>query len=398
MKNRYRKIKYVALALCALTLTLAFSSCKARPLASTKLAKTEVGKVGEYTVLYDEFYFLASNCVSELKDDYKDDPEGLKKAVWDKVSENITDNYAVLELCKKEGISYDEDELKDDVNTAIKFDIENYYDGSRRDYFDSQIKAGLTDRCLRFYTEVDILYSKLGSLYLESGVLPNTDEKMIDYIQENFVHTWHIAAFVNEGETREENLQKIEEAKALLESGTSMYRLIGSKYNEDVTTDYLSDTYGYYFPRGVMDEAYEQAAFSVKVGESAIVESKAKNGNGEYVDCIYLIQRLSTTSEENEKEIRNNLDTLSDMAAGAYASQQKENMKATLSFSPNDFAKSLDVTDLEPVKNGVDYQPILIAVACVCSAVVIVVAILVYRNVRLKKFQSSIRKSKQPEK
>ena len=42
-----------------------------------------------------------------------------------------------------------------------------------------------------------------------------------------------------------------------------MYELIGSEYNEDVTPEYLADTYGYYFPRGIMDEKYEEAAFGM---------------------------------------------------------------------------------------------------------------------------------------
>ena len=128
MKNNHGIIKTLALTLALLTLLLALCSCKGRPLAATSLAKTEVGKVGEYTVYYDEFYFLASNYASGLKGEYKNDPEGLKEAVWKAVNENITENYAILKLCENEGISYDEKELKEDIETAITLDIENEFE------------------------------------------------------------------------------------------------------------------------------------------------------------------------------------------------------------------------------------------------------------------------------
>ena len=393
MKNNYRIVRYIALALAVLTLLLAFTACKARPLATTKLAKTEVGKVGEYTVYYDELYFLASNYAAGLKDKYKDDPEGYSEAVWESVYENITENYAILELCKNEGLVYDAAELESDVKSAIELDIKSEFDGSRSAYFKSQEAAGLTDRYVRFLTEVSLRYGKLGTQMRNDGDIPNDDAALISYIQKNFVHTWHIAVFVNDGETREENLAKIEEAQELLNNGTqSMYKLIGSKYNEDVTLDYLSDAYGYYFPRGIMDEKYEAAAFSINVGDNIIVESMAENGAGEYVECFYLIERLPTTSEESKVEIEKNLRTLSDYVGDAIINEKKDAVKATLSFTPNDFAKSLDITNLEPAENGVDYQMILAIVCSVLAAGAVVAAIIIIRSVRTRRFQQLIKK------
>lgn len=393
MKNNHGIIKTLSLAVALLMLLLSLCSCKARPLAVNSLSETEVGKVGKYTVYYDELYFLASNYAAGLRDDYKDDPEGLKAAIWKSVNENITENYAILTLCESENVSYDDKELKKDVETAIELDIKNEFDGNRGDYFKSQLAVGLTDRYVRFVTGVNLRYGKLGTQYRENGIIPNSDESLVSYIQKNFAHTWHIAVFVNEGETREENLEKLQEAQKLLNDGTyTMYKLIGSKYNEDVTPDYLSDAYGYYFPRGIMDEKYEDAAFSMKVGDNVIVESKAQNGKGEYVDCFYLIEKLSTTSEASKVEIENNLNTLSDYVGDAIINDKKEAVQATLSFEPNDYARSLDISDLEPVKNGIDYQ-LIIAVSCsVVAVAAVVVAIVLIRRARTRRFQSLIKK------
>ena len=391
---KFGSVKYKAiLKAVSLALVFIFALSSLCACSSSTDEKKVVGKVGDFEVCYDELYFLASNYAAGLRDDYKDDPEGLKEAVWKAVNENITENYAILKLCENEGISYDEKELKKDIETAITLDIENEFDGSRSKYFKSQREVGLTDRYVRFITGVNLRYGKLGTQYHDDGVIPNNDDQLVSYIQKNFAHTWHIAVFVNDGETREENLAKIEEAQKLLNDGTySMYKLIGSKYNEDVTPDYLSDAYGYYFPRGIMDEKYEDAAFSMAVGDNTIVETRAQNSKGEYVDCFYLIEKLSTTSEASKVEIENNLGTLTDYVGDAIINDKKEAVQTTLSFEPNDFAKSLDVSNLEPVKNGADYQLIIAIVCTVVAVATVAVAIILIRRARTRRFQSLIKK------
>ena len=112
MLKNHSHIRYIALITLSMMLLLTLSSCKARPLAQDKLAKTEVGKVGEYSVLYEELYFLASNYAKGIKTSSSLDGSALNDAIWESVNENITENYAILELCKKEGILYDEKALK----------------------------------------------------------------------------------------------------------------------------------------------------------------------------------------------------------------------------------------------------------------------------------------------
>ncbi len=393
MTEKHGSVKrYIALLLVVLILTFSLVSCKGRPLAQSKLAKTEVGSVGEYTVLYEELYFLAHNYAQGLKDIYDDDA-ALDAAIWDAVNENITENYAILELCRQEGITYDEKALREDVSAAIEVDIEAEYDGSRKDYFESQLNVGLTDHYVRFITGINLLYSELATEYRSNGTIPSSADVLVPYIQENFAHTWHIAVFINNEDEREEKLAKIEEARKLLEDGTSMYKLIGSQYNEDVTLDYLSDAYGYYFPRGIMDEKYEEAAFNLKVGEHAIVESRAENGNGDTVPCIYLIERLSSTDDASKQEIEKNLQTLSSSLSDAIINDKKETVKQQLSFTPNEYAKSLDISELEPVKNGVDYQMIIFVSLTVVSCALIITAIILIGRARTKRFQKSIKKA-----
>ena len=392
MSTKYKFLKRSALLLALLMLSLSLVGCTGRPLAQTKLARTEVGKVGDHTILYEELYFLATNYKRSYADSYKDDPEGLKNAVWDAVNENITENYAILDLCKTEGLEYNEKKLRGDVSDSIALDIEASFGGSRKEYFDSQAEFGLTDHYVRFITGVNILYSEYAAKVNNGELIPATDTERVKYVQDNFAHTWHIAVFVNEGEDRAKKLEKIKAAEKLLESGTSMYELIGSEYNEDVTPEYLADTYGYYFPRGIMDEKYEDAAFDMKVGDHEIVESYAENPYGQTVECFYLIEKLSTTTDAAKTEIEKNIVLLSGMMSDAAINQRKEEIKDGLSFEPNDFAKSLDILALEPAENGADYQVILTVVLALLACVIIAVAMVIIRRVRMKSFQKSITK------
>lgn len=392
MKSKYKAIKALALVLVTLMLATTLSACAGRPLAQTKLARTEVGSVGDYTVLYEELYFLATNYKKSYEDSYKDDPDGLRKAIWDDINENITENYAILELCKTAGLEYDESKLRGDVANSVALDIEASFGGSRKEYFDSQVEFGLTDHYVRFITGVSLLYSEYAAKANNGELIPSTDAERVKYVQDNFAHTWHIAVFVNDGEDRAKKLEKIKNAEKLLEDGESMYELIGSEYNEDVTPEYLADTYGYYFPRGIMDEKYEDAAFDMNVGDHRIVESYAENAYGQRVECFYLIEKLSTTTDAAKVEIEKNIATLSQMMSDAAINQKKEDIKASLSFEPNDFAKSLDVLALEPVENGADYQVILTVVIAALLCIALAVTVVIMRRVRMRKFQNSIAK------
>lgn len=390
MKLRSRSfIKYIALALVLVTLSLSAVSCAARPLAQTKLAGTEVGNVGKYSVEYEELYFLAHNYCEAIKDDYKNDPEGLEKAVWEYVEQNITTNYAILALCEKEGLAYDERELSKDVKKQIELTIDSAFGGSRSEYLKSQRAEGLTDHYVRFITGVDILYGQLKTKYLENGTVPNTDYALTDYIMNNFVHTWHVAILVDEGDDRDKELAKAEDILSKLDSGSSVYDLIKAGYSEDLTPDPSSAYYGHYFPKGIMNEDYERAAFSLKVGEySNIVTTTAQNNSGQYVECFYIIERLPN----NETEIKGNFDALCENVSSALVAEKMEEIKATLVFEENDFARSLDITALESVRNGADYQLILTVSLSVLGCAAILAAIIIIRRIRIKRFHSSIKK------
>ena len=377
-------LKTVSLALILIIISTSLFSCSPRPLAQSKLAKQVIGTVGSHDVYYEELYFLANGYKDTAIANHGDDSEAVNKAILDYVSENIIENYAVLDFCAAEGLDYKEKELRSDVNKEIELIMNSYFNGDKKAYFESQLNEGMTDHYFRFCTGIDILYGKLATKYQTDGKIPNTDSDIKNYIKENFVHTIHVAVYVDKNDDREKEYAKILEAKKLLDSGNSIYKVIGSKYNENLVTESLSNADGYYFPRGIMEKDYEDAAFSLKnVGDRTdIITSVGKSPSGAYVECFYIIEKL----EVKNSEIEANFTYLSDMVKDSIIAKEKENYRKNLSFTPNDYMWSLDLSNLEAPKNGADYTMIIAIVASVLSVASIIVAIFVFRTVRAKKF------------
>ncbi|MBO7303011.1 MAG: hypothetical protein J6U68_02365 [Clostridia bacterium] len=378
-------LRFFSFILIFILLLGALTSCgDARPLAQGKLAKTTVGTVGSHDVPYEEFYYLANNYYAFAKDKYGDDTEAIDKYVWDSINENIITNYAIIDLCAAEGLEYDEGALRADVESSIEKTILSSFDGDRGAFLDSLLASGITDHYYRFCIGVDILYARLATKYQESGKVPTTDEAITSHIKENFIHTWHIAIYVDEGDDYEEELAKAKEAKRLLDDGNSIYTLTKNGINEDLMLSSLSGVDGYYFSKGMMDKDYENAAFDLeKVGDrSDIVISYGEAPSGNYVKCFYIIEKLAV----KDSEIKENFTDLSDMVKDSILASDLEKYESQLSFTPNDYASSLNFASLEAPKNGADYQVIIAICVSIASVILIVVAIFVFRSVRAKRF------------
>ena len=384
-----KSIRFLSFFLIIIILSLSLFSCGARPLAQSKLAGTKVGKVGSHDVYYEELYCLANSYLPVAKANHGEDSVAVKEAVWDYVKENIPINYAILDLCAAEGIEYNEKALQGEINNAIEIEIEASFDGDRDAYLNSQLEEGITDHYYRFCLGIDAIYKKLAEKYQEEGKIPTSDEDVIKYVKENFVHTWHIAVYVDKNDDRDTEYAKIHEAKRLLDSGNSMYKLFGSAYNENIAYESLVNTDGYYFPKGIMEKDYEAAAFSLKNNgdRTDIITSRAKSPtSGSYVECFYIIEKLPI----KDTEINDNFNYLSDMIRETVVTDGLNDHLEKLSFEPNEYALSLDLTALEAPTNGADYQVIIIVTASIASIALIICGIFIFRHVRAKRFKKAL--------
>ena len=204
---------------------------------------------------------------------------------------------------------------------------------------------------------------------LEKSDVVNDNQKMKDIVKSEFARTWHIAVINDKGESIEQNRAKAEEALAKLRDGSmSMYKLIGSQYNEDIS---ITDLDGIYFARGSMEQEYEKAAFALEVGAvSDVVETDG---------AFYVIQRL----EIEDAYVEKNLYDLREKYIGSVIYEKLEKKKNELKFEPNEFAKELDIANLEEsAGNGLVIALVIGAVALVVAGAVIGVILVRKRRTR----------------
>lgn len=369
--ERFSRLLCSCLALI-LTASL-LSSCGSRKLSPTKTARQVVGNVGEYEVTYEELYFLASN--------YKTD--GMtEEALWELVNENIVKSYAILTLCEQAGVEYDEKELKNDIDDYIDNMIATEF-GDRSEYVRSLEENGATEHYMRASAAVELYYAKLPSALALNGELAVDEKSVTEHIKNNFVRTHHFLIANNEGDDAEKNLELAKSCLAELDAGrTTVYKLIGSKYNEDI----MPAANGYTFARGSMAEAYENAAFSLKVGEhSGIVTAKGELANGEYVDCYYIIERLKL----DDSYISEHFSELYDSYTYSVIDERLEKLCSELKFTST---YDGDILSLE--YPGVGNDVTVTVVICCCAAAVVGIAVACVLLVHRSKKKRALAKSR----
>lgn len=373
--------KLIALVLMLTMALPLLGACASRAVPSGELALTEIGTVDGQAVLYEELYFLVHNDLSALKDKYGADTEGLKQELGDMVSQQLVQNYARLRLCENMGLAFDEKDLADEAQAYVDALIEESFEGDRNAYLNGLREVGMTDHYLRFTAMVDALYDRLPTVYGEANKIPVTNDEIRNYVKQNFVRTRHIAVLVEAGESYEENYQKAEAALALLQSGESMHSLIGSRYNEDIT---LTTTDGFYFARGSMEEAYEEAAFALKEQEySGIVEAVGQsNLTGDGVPCFYIIERLPI----EDGYVNRHLTELGDDCADAIIAADLALLIDSMHFTPNEAYQALNLCALAFPEPAIDWPYIFFWIALVLVSVAIVIgAIFLIRHWRRRR-------------
>lgn len=378
MKNNIF-IKAMALLLIVVMMIPMITGCSVRKVPAGKLALTPVGTVNGKEVLYEELFYLSANYLPILKKKYGDDIEGLKKELRDTVYENIVTNYAILDLCEKAGVSLDEKALSEKVQTELDTLVKSECNGSRSKYRDMLKSANMTDHYMRETLKTDLLYSELPAKYAAEGIVPANEDAILAYALENFIRTKHIAILVEDGESREENLQKATAALEAYNAGKyTFFQLIGSEYNEDLSPQTSDD--GYYSAKGSMEKTYEDAASALEINAvSGIVEGTGmSNITGSTVPCFYIIQRL----EIEKNYITKNLADIQDKCADAIIMEKIDQTKEALEFKPNDFCSSLDLTSLEYPKDAFDFFVFFVSFACtlVVGGIALSVAFIIMRR------------------
>lgn len=335
---KYRNITRILSALAALCLLFSLVSCgKARPIRSTKAELTPVGTVAGHEVLYEELRYLTLKYreamamtygetiwdTAESRETYRAE---LEKAVLD----NITSNYAVLALCDEVQIKHTEKAIEEAVQKYVQETVDQL--GGMKAYREQMATEFLTDHFFRFSLAVSFCETELLYVYTDDlGLIEREEDKIYDMIMGgDFVRTLHIYIENNPGEDVEKNRALAQDIRRQLDEGEKFNTLIG-RHSEDF---HMTTTNGYYFTHGEMIEEYEEAAFALPIGGiSDVVETPSG---------FYIIQRLEPQTEY----VMTNLDTLIDQYQYAVLYSMIDAKQAELSFSWNDYGKTLDLTTL----------------------------------------------------
>ncbi len=337
-----------ALLLALLMLSAALLSCGVSQDPAKPDEKTVIGTIDGREVYYDELYFLVCRYMESAKRAVGEDKEALQTELDRLFRENVLTSYAILRLCENHGLTLEDKEWKDKIDTEVKEYVRDDFEDDQA-LFDEELKAmGISKRYLRFVLGTDLLYNQLLYVYPEKGLVPSDEAELTERIRKEFIHVYHIVIFDDEGDDPVKNLEKIEAAQALLKSGKKdMYDLIHEGYTEDFSDVSAS---GEYIARGTMDEAYEKAAFSLRDGEvSDVIKTTGVNNNGQVVPCYYVIQRFGY-DEAYEKYLNTHFSELANEYYGSVIATDLAEIEKTLSFEPNELYKSLDLTALAEPK------------------------------------------------
>lgn len=278
MKKTYVKILSCVSA-ASFLLTLPSCGDSKKKLESTKEDKTVVMTVGEYEVPLELYKYVALN----TKSDYE---KGDRSDIWlgesgaaklseleDSINETIVHLYTTLYVCDEYGISPDDSYITD----ALDIQMDAIYEGYDNDYdvYAEEIaEYHMNDSVYRFITRNDILSEELIHKMMDDKVIPSTDEELEGIISgPDFIHVKQILISNDNGNSEEENLALADDILKKLNNGADFDEMI-QQYGGDL---YLFNTdNGYYISRGSYHEAFEEAAFSLEIGEiSGIVKTDA---------------------------------------------------------------------------------------------------------------------------
>ena len=284
--DRSRPARALALVLTVLMLTALLVSCgAARPVSPSRQDKTVVATCAGYDICYDELRYVTLSFKDELAARYGEDiwTDADKAATYlpqltEKVTEALKISPAILDMSLEFGI-----EVDDDIEDAVQDEIESMIEqlGDRKTYLDMIDELYMTDRFVRYNIATDLCESQLAQALATAGLILDTEADFLVYAMDDEVMcaTYQILIQNDAGDDIEANRALAEEVLGKIRSGTELTSLIGSIYNEDI----YAPAKPYYFMKGEYDEAYEQTAFALAVGEtSGIIETD---------DGFYIIER-----------------------------------------------------------------------------------------------------------
>ncbi len=354
-------LSFISLSLAALLLCGGLVGCsQIQPIKGTKEELTPVGTVSDdagvsYDVLYEEFRYVTLLYKKSIAKTYGYDNTSIwqdaafaaehEQELQTAVYANLRNNYAILQLCSFFEIDTDSDELNEQVQKDIEETVNAACNGSMSEYKTWLAENNLTDHYLRFlfansFLESAVYYALADNrIYMEYNTQNLSAYKQ--YVLESGDYCRTLAIYLacdtvaEKAEKKETALEIARDLQSIVDQSDRFDRFkeyFGSSVNDDLQ---MTTTKGYYFTRGEMNEAYEQAAFAL---ENYGISDPVETDSGYYV-----ILRLPL----EELYVEKNIETLLKNYQAVVLEKVENAYREALTFTPNDVGKQYKLSDMQ---------------------------------------------------
>lgn len=273
LKNILRRACAAGLALCMLLPLSACGDVK----KSSKAERQAVLSIDGFEVPYEQFRYLVCNYMDTYADgkaDYWNEESAAlaQDEIFGQCFDTLCSQYATLSLCREYGVDTTGGAIDELVETLMAGYISQYE--SEEAYAAALREGYLNDSVYRFFTTVSVCQQELYYAVLNAGDIEADDAKLYPLLEDDtFIRVKQILIKNDPDEDPYENLQKAADLRKRALEGEDFDTLVG-KYGEDLYM--FNNTDGYYICRGVRYKEFEDAAFSLAVGEiSPVIQTPA---------------------------------------------------------------------------------------------------------------------------
>ena len=385
-----RRVIYRGFTLVLLTVLLLSTVGCYRAIEPTAEDIRVVGHVGEFEVLYDEFFHTVMITKDEMQSLYGEDcftrdPGYYAVELKERVYRNLLSGYAILTLAQ--GLMHSIDEVDQMYADEIEADMKALCNsaGGMHAYKKMLHENYMTDRFVRYYQKLLVLQDSAFEEYVNwQGIISSDSDEICSIILKGntYAATRHIAIFKDNGKSDEENRAIIEALYTRVTEGGEDFDSLLSAHNEDKA----QTSNGYYFMHGEMQKEYEEAAFALSVGEYAVAETTIG---------FYLIRRIKKDQKYVMMNCYGSGSELYDNYQRYTFLSYLDEAEAKLTFTPNEYGESLDLIRMEQKPFfDLEYTIHMIGVGILCLVPVGLIVLWCVASVRADREELKKRKNR----
>ena len=281
MNRKTRAVCAFASALLLVISAFTMFSCKKAEdyLDSTETDLKIVMKAGEFDVPYEIYRYVAESYRNQYRDEYGpgfqngERGEELLRMFEEDVDSMIVKLYTTLQVSKEYGLDPDSEVIM----TQVQYNMDDIYASYGNDYgkYLADIEEyNMNDSVYRFLNRNDILATELMEIFINRGIIKNGDADIRELFGTDVVvRVKSLLISATNGKTDEENRKLAEDLKSRLDGGEDFESLL-KQYGEDLYM--FNNPDGYYIVGGNFIEEFEDAAYSLGIGEtSGILDTSA---------------------------------------------------------------------------------------------------------------------------